>query len=102
MALINLNKPSLHSSNETIHNLLLKQLSTIHPTAHILTIFKNKDFIKVVTQTNIKLLTLVESKPLVEDIINTITLLKDAIHIVSKELHLVLDHTTHKAIYICH
>ena len=99
MSLINFNKPSLHSSNETIHNLLLKKLSIIHPTSHIVEIFKNKDFIHVVTQTNIHIHTLVERIPSVEDIISTITLLKDSIRVVSKELHYIKDHTTQKAVY---
>ena len=86
MELIKLNTPSLHSPNETIHNLLLRQLSTIHPTIPILEIFKHRNFTNVVLKTNIHLINLVEGKPTVEDIIGCITLLKDAMCVVAKEL----------------
>ena len=107
MELIKLNTPSLHSPNETIHNLLLKQLSIIHPTIPILEIFKHRNFTNVVLKTNIHLINLIEGKPTVEDIIGCITLLKDAMCVVAKELrniheevHHKSDHISQKAIYI--
>ena len=87
MTLINLNMPSLHSPKETIRNLIHRQLSLIHPSVHILGLFKNKDFTNVVTTTSVHLINLIESRPSVEDIVATIILLKDALHVVSKELH---------------
>ena len=92
--------PSLHSPKETIHNLLLRQLSLIYPSVHILNLFKKKDFINVVTTTSVHLINLIENRPSVEDIVATIILLKDALHVVSKELHHIIDYESPRAIYI--
>ena len=100
MTLINLNMPSLHSPKETIHNLLLRQLSLIHPSVHILDLFRKKDFTNVVTTTNIHLINMIENRPSVEDILTTISILKDALHVVSKELHHIIDYASPRAIYI--
>ena len=100
MTLINLNVPSLHSPKETIRNLLHRQLSLIHSSVHILGLFKNKDFTNVVTTTSAHLINLIENRPSVEDIVATIILLKDALNVVSKELHHINDYASQKTIYI--
>ena len=100
MTLINLNMPSLHSPKETIRNLLLRQLSLIHPSVHIINLFKKKDFTNVVTTTSVHLINLIENRPSVEDIVSSVILLKDALHVVSKELHHIIDYASPRALYI--